>query len=161
MLKAALKATAAGLVTGSFFLVFLPTVMWAVNERLGWPVYGFWLWDVLGIVLIAAGIIIFCYCTGLFVRFGKGTPAPIEPPQGLVRQGIYRYTRNPMYLGYFAIVLGEFFLVGSLALLFYGFLVLGIITAYLVGWEEPKLRERFGAEYDQYCQEVPRWLIRF
>ncbi len=73
-------------------------------------------------------------------------------------RSIYRYTRNPMYLGYFGIVLGEFFFFGNLLLFFYFLFIVLFVNLYLLFIEEPKLRKRFGSEYEDYIKKVPRWI---
>lgn len=160
MLKAVLKAIAAGAATGLLFLVILPITIIYINSYFGLPGFSFWAQEILGVSMMLAGAGMFLYCTGLFAYFGKGTPAPIEPPRKLVVRGIYRHTRNPMYLGYFAVVLGEFFWFGSGLLLVYFLFIVGLINTYLIFWEEPRLRKRFGSDYDKYTNRVPRWFIK-
>jgi len=94
----------------------------------------------------------------MFIKIGGGTPAPIEPPKELVIKGIYRFTRNPIYIGYFLILLGEFFIFGYLLLLFYFIAMLVFMQIYVVYIEEPKLKKRFGEAYKDYMKNVPRWL---
>ena len=92
---------------------------------------------------------------------GKGTPAPIDPPKVLVVQGLYKYTRNPMYLSILMVLAGEYVLFRSPIFLEYLVLVaLGFFTFVLI-YEEPALTRKMGAAYEQYCEEVPRWIPRF
>lgn len=95
-----------------------------------------------------------------FVRRGRGTHAPFDPPRRFVNAGPYRSVRNPMYLLYVVVMLGEAILYRSWPLLVYaaGFWLLA--HAYVVGVEEKALRRRFGAEYEDYCRRVGRWLPR-
>jgi protein-S-isoprenylcysteine O-methyltransferase Ste14 len=112
-------------------------------------------------MLIALGII------GLldsFVRFalhGLGTPAPVFPTRRLVVTGLYRYVRNPMYLGVVITILGQGLLLGSLPLLEYGGLVWVLFHVFVLADEEPTLRASFGPEYKSFCAEVSRWVPRF
>lgn len=138
-------------------MVAVPWALVYLSDLWEWPILSYCFLDVIGIILMAAGVFFFVYCTGLFAYFGRGTPAPIEPPQALVVKGIYHYSRNPMYLGYFAILMGEFLVFGRILLLVYWIFILCLITVYVVRWEEPKLRERFGQEYEDYVRQVPRW----
>ncbi len=110
-----------------------------------------------GGVLIAAGIAIYVRCAWDFVRAGRGTPAPYDPPRLLVVRGLYRWTRNPIYVGVTLVLLGEAALFGSWALLAYAAAVLGGFHLRVVLYEEPVLRKQFGAAYDDYCRRVPRW----
>jgi protein-S-isoprenylcysteine O-methyltransferase Ste14 len=74
--------------------------------------------------------------------------------------GLYRHSRNPMYVAHAAYLLGLFLYRGELCLLLYAALYVVAIHTSIVLGEEPELRERFGEEYDRYTQTVPRWLWR-
>ena len=115
----------------------------------------------LGWVLIAAGVALYIACAfwGFAIR-GKGTPLPLDPPKKLVVEGPYRVVRNPMYWGVGSVILGEaaVFHSSALAELAAAF-VLGV-TLFVLLYEEPALRQKFGAEFEEYCQRVPRWLPR-
>jgi protein-S-isoprenylcysteine O-methyltransferase Ste14 len=156
-IRSFLRATGAGIVAGFIFLIFFPFAVAELNKYLNLPRYDHVLLMSIGAILVGSGILMFMYCSGLFNKWGKGTPAPIEPPKKLVAQGIYKYTRNPMYLGYFAIVLGEFLLFGYILLAAYFFFIVIFINVYLRVYEEPGLKERFGYEYKEYKRQVPRW----
>jgi len=98
-----------------------------------------------------------------FARFaiqGLGTPAPVAPPQHLVVTGLYRYARNPMYVAVSSLIFGQGLLFGSVSLLEYGLVVWLGFFAFVVLYEEPTLRGKFGKEYGDYCARVPRWLPR-
>jgi protein-S-isoprenylcysteine O-methyltransferase Ste14 len=112
-------------------------------------------------LLIAGGIALYFACAfwGFALR-GKGTPAPIDPPKKLVEEGPYRIVRNPMYWSVAFVLLGE-------ALVFHSLTLAGLAAALFAGanlfvlfYEEPVLRRKFGAEYEDYCRRVPRWLPR-
>jgi len=115
-----------------------------------------------GWLLIAAGIALYCACAfwGFAVR-GKGTPLPLDPPKKLVVEGPYRIVRNPMYWGVGSVVLGEAAIFRSVALAeLAAVFAVGVIVFVLL-FEEPELRRKFGEEYEDYCRLVPRWLPRF
>jgi len=95
-----------------------------------------------------------------FLNEGRGTPAPIDPPKELVAAGFYRYVRNPMYVGIFAINFGYFLWFGYLNLLTYTFIVFLAFHTFVILYEEPTLRRKFGAAYEEYCKRVPRWIPR-
>src|SRR5438045_2030067 len=61
----------------------------------------------LGMVLIAIGAAIYFWCAWDFTFAGRGTPAPIDPPKHLVSRGLYKYVRNPMYVGVLTLILGQ------------------------------------------------------
>jgi protein-S-isoprenylcysteine O-methyltransferase Ste14 len=139
-----------------FFL--LPRAFVGLNDRLGWPRWETGAGDVIGGVLILAGIGVMLHCSQVFRSLGQGTPVPIEPPTKLVQTGLYRQSRNPIYVADVAVWLGIFLVEGHLALLVYTGLMLALLQAAVVWWEEPVLAERFGAEYADYRRRVPRWL---
>ncbi len=115
----------------------------------------------LGLLPLLGGIALYLWCAGAFTFIGKGTPAPIDAPVFLVRSGPYRWVRNPIYLGIFAVLIGEVILFHSLALAGYVLLVGIIVPSFVVLYEEPALRRRFGESYETYLRTVPRWLPRF
>jgi protein-S-isoprenylcysteine O-methyltransferase Ste14 len=91
---------------------------------------------------------------------GRGTPAPVDPPRRLVSRGLYRYVRNPMYVGVLLVIVGEALLRGSWQTIEYAAVVATMFAGLVVLLEEPLLRSQFGASYSKYCAEVPRWLPR-
>jgi len=115
---------------------------------------------IVGALLIAAGVALVVWTVRLFVTVGRGTLAPWDPTSELVVLGPYRLVRNPMITGVATILAGLalFFRSWGIALEFAIFLVVNAIYFPLV--EEPGLRRRFGAEYEEYCARVPRWLPR-
>jgi protein-S-isoprenylcysteine O-methyltransferase Ste14 len=113
-----------------------------------------------GGLLLAAGILILL---DSFVRFavqGLGTPAPVFPTRRLVVTGLYRYVRNPMYVAVVAAIAGQGLIFGSLHVLEYAAIAWLICHLFVIAYEEPALRSTFGAEYERFCREVPRWLPR-
>jgi len=113
-----------------------------------------------GLGLILAGLILIVKTIALFMTAGRGTLAPWDPTQKLVVRGVYRHVRNPMISGVFAVLLGEAVLLGSRPL-FRWFLLFVLINAvYIPLSEEPGLRRRFGADYERYTKNVPRWIPR-
>jgi protein-S-isoprenylcysteine O-methyltransferase Ste14 len=112
----------------------------------------------IGVPVFAVGVAIYVWCAGSFALKGKGTPAPIDPPKVLIVQGLYRYMRNPMYVGVLSVVLGEAIWFGSPFLFVYGCCVFGLFHTFIRFYEEPKLTELFGEQYTEYCKQVPRWL---
>lgn len=113
-----------------------------------------------GWVLITAGIAGYVWCARDFVRIGRGTPAPIDAPRELVIQGLYRWSRNPMYVSVLLVVLGQALLLESLSVLAYGILLWAAFDSFARWYEEPRLARQFGAVYERYRGAVPRWLGR-
>lgn len=147
-----------------FFLapaVVAGLVPWRIS---GWrfeePPFGWAPLRVLGMVLIACGVPVLVDAFVRFVREGRGTPAPYQPTRRLVVSGPYRHVRNPMYVAVVATILGQALLFGSGDLVTYGACVGAFFHAWVLLYEEPTLRERYGAEYEQYRREVRRWWPR-
>ena len=111
-----------------------------------------------GLVLAAVGVAGLVWCFALFVRRGRGTPAPYDPPQLLVTSGPYELTRNPMYVNLAFLLTGELLMTGSRSLALYEAFVALTVYLFVCFVEEPQLRRRFGEAYAQYCARVPRWI---
>jgi len=114
-----------------------------------------------GLLGIGLGAVLLAACVFEFARSGRGTLSPVDPPRHLVIRGPYRYVRNPMYLSVTTIVLGEVFVTQSPALALYWGIWFLSAHLFVLGYEEPTLRRRFGATYDRYTRQVRRWIPRF
>jgi protein-S-isoprenylcysteine O-methyltransferase Ste14 len=114
--------------------------------------------QVIGMFLGAWGAWLALWCIISFIVAGRGTPAPFDPPRRLVVVGPYRFVRNPMYLGAGVALLGAALFYGSWGLLVYGMALLLVTHLFVIAYEEPTLRVKFGAEYEGYCARVHRWL---
>lgn len=114
----------------------------------------------LGVLLLACGFGLGVWTGRLFVRVGKGTPAPWDPPARLVVDGPYRYVRNPMISGVLIMLAGEALLLGSWPIAAWLLLFFVGNAIYFPVVEEKGLRQRFGIAYDRYAENVPRWLPR-
>jgi protein-S-isoprenylcysteine O-methyltransferase Ste14 len=116
--------------------------------------------QLLGVLVGAIGAGVLATCIWEFAHSGRGTLSPVDPPQHLVVQGLYRYVRNPMYVGVTTILLGELLITQAPAFAWYcaGWLV--AVNLFIIGYEEPTLRHQFGASYDAYAKSVGRWIPR-
>ena len=112
----------------------------------------------LALLLWIIGGVILLWSFWNFLHEGRGTPAPIEPPKELVATGFYRYIRNPMYVGVLAIIIGHFLWFGYWYLLIYAVVVFAAFHIFVTSYEEPKLKRTFGAAYENYLRNVPRWI---
>jgi protein-S-isoprenylcysteine O-methyltransferase Ste14 len=119
-----------------------------------------WPLVLVGVALIALGIALLAWTVALFATVGHGTLAPWDPTSRLVVVGPYRHVRNPMISGVLAVLLGEAALFASPPLLLWFAAVFAVNAVYFPLVEEPGLRRRFGADYDAYRANVPRWLPR-
>jgi protein-S-isoprenylcysteine O-methyltransferase Ste14 len=114
------------------------------------------------IALMALGAIVMIACVWNFAWTGRGTPAPWDPPRRLVIRGLYRWVRNPMYVGMGAFLIGEALLLPAIrnAMLIVAAGAWILVTVFIVVYEEPTLRRLFGSEYEEYCRNVRRWIPR-
>lgn len=141
-------------------LTFLAGVgAWAIAEA--FPALRF---ESANLTVVAAGLGLFgigCSLLGVIsFRRAHTTVNPMDPSAAaaLVVSGVYRFTRNPMYLGFLCLLLGEIAWLGSpVALLAAPALVI-YLNRFQIAPEESALRERFGAEFVTYAARVPRWL---
>jgi protein-S-isoprenylcysteine O-methyltransferase Ste14 len=144
------------------FVVVMPgTVIVLVPYWLtGWRVAGTSIMRGTGAALVVAALPLFASFLGRFVWEGHGTPAPVAPTRRLVVGGPFRWTRNPGYIAVVALLLGQALLFGSAAVAVYAVAVGVAFHLFVLLYEEPTLRRTFGAEYDDYCRVVPRWVPR-
>jgi protein-S-isoprenylcysteine O-methyltransferase Ste14 len=110
------------------------------------------------IATLALGAAIYAWCVWDFAVTGRGTPAPIDAPKRLVARGLYRWVRNPMYVGVLTVILGQAMLFRAGGVLGYGLAVAFVFHLMVVLYEEPRLEREFGEEYRAYCARVGRWL---
>jgi protein-S-isoprenylcysteine O-methyltransferase Ste14 len=112
-----------------------------------------------GLIPLGVGTVLLLWCVRDFYVVGKGSLAPWAPPTHLVTVGLYRFTRNPMYVAVATILCGWALLYGSRTLWMYaGFVVIAFHLRVLYG-EEPWLAKVHGAAWTEYRNRVPRWLL--
>jgi protein-S-isoprenylcysteine O-methyltransferase Ste14 len=114
---------------------------------------------VIGLIPLIAGVLVYLWCVWDFIG-ARGTPAPIDPPKELVVKGLYRYVRNPMYVGILLIIIGEAILFEAGLLALYALVVFLVTHTFVILYEEPTLQRLFGERYKRYRREVGRWLPR-
>ena len=112
----------------------------------------------LGLAPVAVGVAVYLWCAWDFAAFGGGTPLPLDPPKQLVARGLYRFVRNPMYVGVLLAIFGQALWFGSVATLWYALGIALMFHLWVVFYEEPALRRKFGESYAQYSKTVPRWM---
>jgi protein-S-isoprenylcysteine O-methyltransferase Ste14 len=111
-----------------------------------------------GAVLMIVGGLVVLLCVGWFVVAGRGTPAPFDPPRSFVPGGPYRWVRNPMYLGALLLLVGFGLWYASLSMVLLALPALALAHLFVVLYEEPTLRRRFGVPYVTYLARVNRWV---
>ena len=116
--------------------------------------------QLIGLLLAVGGTGVLATCIWEFAHSGRGTLAPVDPPKHLVVQGLYRYVRNPMYVGVTTILLGELVIARTWALALYCGCWLVAVNLFIIGYEEPALHRQFGTSYEQYRKTVGRWIPR-
>ena len=155
------STTVASLAVG---VAFFALWFWLLPSWLGFHVdmAGASRWRWIAGVPSVLGFAVALRCVWDFGWTGRGTPAPIAPPKRLVVVGFYRYVRNPMYLGFFVGWVGLWVVYGRanvVAIAAASLVVLGV-DLFVSLYEEPTLRRMFGAEYEEYCRNVRRWIPR-
>jgi protein-S-isoprenylcysteine O-methyltransferase Ste14 len=137
---------------------------WLLPQWLGFTVEtaraARWRW--LAAVPSVLGFAVALRCIWDFGWTGRGTPAPIAPPQRLVVVGFYRYVRNPMYVGFAAGWIGLWVIFGRAnvaVIAAVAAIALGV-HLFVIFYEEPTLRGKFGENYEEYRRNVRRWWPR-
>jgi protein-S-isoprenylcysteine O-methyltransferase Ste14 len=108
--------------------------------------------------LLALGFAVYVRCAWDFAARGRGIPAPLDHAKQLVVTGLYRYIRNPMYVGVLLALLGEALFFGSVPFVEYTAIWFALVHLAVLFYEEPNLRRRFGSSYDDYAAAVGRWI---
>ena len=109
---------------------------------------------------LVVGMAIYLWCAWDFAVTGLGTPAPIDAPRVLIIKGLYRYVRNPMYVGVLCLIASRALFWHSHAVLVYMISIAACFHLFVMAYEEPHLKRVFGEQYEDYCRRVPRWLPR-
>jgi protein-S-isoprenylcysteine O-methyltransferase Ste14 len=137
-------------------LVLLP--LWITRFRIP---HGEPLWQTLvAAALIFAGLTPLLDSIRRFIYVGRGTLAPGVPTERLVVSGLYRFVRNPMYIGVLVAMGGEAVLFQAQSMVLYAAVVWMGFHLFISFYEEPTLVRRYGAEYLRYAAYVPRWWPR-
>jgi len=113
----------------------------------------------LGLLPILLGSAIYVSCSFNFLFVGRSSPIPFTQTKRLILKGLYRYVRNPLYIAGVFVLVGEAVLFQSVGIFIYCLVMFGLFYVNVI-MEETFLANEFGAEYDQYCNSVPRWIPR-
>jgi protein-S-isoprenylcysteine O-methyltransferase Ste14 len=152
----ALKSLLFLIVAPGMVAVYIPLALLRKGPQIetGFLSYlAFPLWIIGGVILL--------WSFWNFLIEGRGTPAPLDPPKELVAVGFYRYVRNPMYVGVLLILIGHFLWFGFWLILAYTALAFIATHLFVTFYEEPTLKRKFGAGYEEYLKKVPRWIPKF
>ena len=115
---------------------------------------------VLAVCLFALGVGLYLRCVWDFAVSGGGTPAPIDAPKRLVTNGVYRYSRNPIYIAELTMIAGWAILFTAPIIVAYGVVLFVVLSLAVRRYEEPRLARQFGDQYAAYTAETGRWLPR-
>ena len=139
------------------WLVFGLFTIFACNTYLPGARFTSLVWQGVGGIAILVGLALLVVAGGLFKRAGTDL-VPFKNVSALVTDGVYRFTRNPMYLGMALVLLGTALTVGASTALIVPPVFMVIIQVRFIVPEEEMLRGIFGDEYEAYCGQVRRWL---
>ena len=133
----------------------------AVEAGFGWLAAGFGLeMEVrrgLALTLIVGGLLLDGMAAGLFRRRGTAVE-PWKPSTVLIAEGPYRFSRNPIYVGFAITYVGLAIAMDSAVALFLLLPCLAVVDQFVIAREERYLAAKFGADYDTYRKKVRRWL---
>lgn len=139
----------------TLFLLFvfaMGLISWTLPHLLHMPFH------LLGLPLCLLGLALAVHSKRLFKRLNTNIMT-FDAPDVLVTQGIFRYSRNPMYLGLVIALFGVTLLTGgspfSLVLLA---LFFAIVDRWYIAFEEQAMHQAFGQQYETYCNNVRRWI---
>lgn len=141
------------------YMLIMAYIMWLLDKFL--PLYN-WLnspWNKLGLIIIGMAVLLDIWSLLLFFH-AKTTPNPMKPgsTSHLITSGLYRYSRNPMYLGLLVMLIGWGLYLGSLSPLSMLPLFIRLLTKQQIEPEEIILMDKFGPEYKDFQQRVRRWI---
>lgn len=134
-----------------------PLIFIKLNKLFSLPILYFTGSKLIGILLLLTSVSIFLYCVNIFWFFGKGTPALSDSPKKLVINGLYKYSRNPIYVAHSLILLSYALYLGHFLLYIYFLLAVISYNLLIILYEEPHLKKKFRKDYEEYLEKVPRW----
>ena len=150
------------LVHFTFFTILVPLILYILAEYIRslshLPIVELGHLGVfVGVALVTVGVTIMIMAEVDMYRYGGGgTPIPFyKPPKALVNRGVYRCTRNPMYLGTTLEYLGTGLLLSELLIVLFSLIILSIAMLLYRVYEEPYLRRSFKVEFEEYADETP------
>jgi protein-S-isoprenylcysteine O-methyltransferase Ste14 len=135
-------------------------VSWWLDRRLTFEIDGAgagFRQTLIGMAGLAAGLGLMGWGLVTFI-YARTPVVPTRPARQLVRWGPYRYSRNPMYVGITAAYVGLALVTNMAWPLVFLPVALAVLAMSVIAREEQYLRDEFGAEYEDYCRRVRRWI---
>lgn len=139
------------------WLLFGLVVIFCCNEFFPGPRFTSIAGQIAGGVFIVAGLLLLVTANGLFNAAGTNV-IPFREVTALVTTGVYRISRNPMYLGMLSVLIGVAVTVGATTALLVPPIFAAIVQLRFIQGEEQMLREAYPQEYAAYCKKVRRWV---
>lgn len=141
-----------------FIFIIIPLLMIILNNYFSLLVIKNVYFTIIGIIILILGLLVIIISShALLIKPKQLMFSPTKALDKFIVNGIYQKSRNPMYIGYFLVILAEFFLLGDVLILVYLIVLILVVQILLVFMEEPSLKRAFGEEYEKYCKKVPRW----
>ncbi len=147
-----------------FFTILQPGLVaglipyWILGDKVKHIAQPLQFYNYIGAIVFVIGLVIMLSCIISFAVKGRGTLSPADPTKRLVITGLYKFSRNPMYVGVTMILIGEAIFFRSVNLWIYLIFVFIAFNIFILLHEEPRLRKDFREEYKRYCEKVKRWI---
>ena len=124
-----------------------------------WPIVRFLHapWTYAGIILLLPGLF-FCGAGALRLLRKRTTLEVFHEPARLVTNGVYRYSRHPIYLGFATVLIGAWIMLGVLSAGLPVLVFIAVVDHGYIRFEEKVLVRKFGQDYDEYCRRTRRWI---
>jgi len=136
------------------FALFMGLVCWGfkLNHNILYP------FNLIGLPLLIAGLFIAQTSKKMFIRL-KTNVNTFDEPDKLVVEGLFKYSRNPMYLGFVIAIIGIAVLYqGAISSFIFAIAFFIIVDRWYIKYEERAMLSKFGKEYDIYCSNTRRWI---
>ena len=136
--------------------ILIPFWLSGISEKTVFVQLFVW-YHFLGLSIFVVGLVLMFICIASFAIRGQGTLSPADPTKKLVISGLYKFSRNPMYIGVTMMLIGESIFFQSYILGVYSLIIFTAFNIFIVFFEEPRLQDDFGSEYNEYTKKVRRW----
>ena len=137
-------------------IFILLMIVWQLTIPFKLPIFlNLFKW--IGILIIIFSLLVIIQLTKQFCS-AKTPIRPFTETTTLITNGLYRFSRNPIYLAFIILLIGEALILNNFILLIFPLILAIILQKAFIQKEEELLRIKFPQEYPQYCKKVRRWL---